>query len=117
MVRLACHLKSFICLLFSSICRIIPEWRSIHPDGPLVILQDAPNAHSWTLRLCEFCAENEIFIVKFPHNSTTMTQCLDVHWIKAFRAQYRIAIENLKAAWEFQYAYLDYSFEVCFRDP
>jgi hypothetical protein len=96
-------------------CRIIPEWRKIHPEGPLVILQDAPNAHGWTQGLCEYCAVNEIFIVKFPHNSTTMTQCLDVHWIKAFRAQYRIALENFKAAWEFEGAYLDYSFECVFR--
>jgi hypothetical protein len=95
---------------------IFPEWRSIHPEGPLVILQDAPNAHKWTRELCEYCAENEIFIVKFPHNSTTMTQCLDVWWFKAFRAQYRIAVENLKAAWEFSCGYLDYSFECVFRE-
>ncbi len=42
---------------------IFPEWRKIHPEGPLIILQDAPRCHGWTQRLCEYCAENEIFIV------------------------------------------------------
>ncbi len=94
---------------------IFPSWREIHPEGPLIILQDAPNCHGWTLKLCEYCAANEIFIVKFPHNSTTMTQCLDVWWFKAFRKQYRLALDNLRAAWEFQCGFLDYSFECQFR--
>ena len=94
---------------------IIPEWRKIHPAGPLVILQDAPRAHGWTPKLCDYCAKNEVFIVKFPHNSTTMTQCLDVWWFKAFRKQYREALENIRAAWEFSCAYLDYSLKCQFR--
>jgi hypothetical protein len=94
---------------------IIPLWRQIHPEGPLCILQDAPRAHGWTPRLCEFCAKNEVFIIKFPHNSTTMTQCLDVHFFKTFRKHYRDALENLRAAWEYVSGYLDYSFKCRFR--
>ncbi len=36
---------------------IIPLWRRVHPDGPLVILQDAPNCHSWSKELCQYCAD------------------------------------------------------------
>ena len=102
-------------LEFLIISWIIPMWRGIHPAGPLVILQDAPRAHGWTPELCEFCAKHEVFIVKFPHNSTTMTQCLDVYFFKAFRKIYRELSENLRAAWEFASGFLDYSFECQFR--
>lgn len=94
---------------------IIPLWRRMHPDGPLVILQDAPNCHGWCEELCQFCADNDIYIVKFPHNSTTMTQCLDVWFFKAFRKLYRKACENLRAAWEFKHGYLDMQMECCFK--
>ena len=94
---------------------IIPLWRERHPDGPLFILQDAPRAHGWTERLCEFCDKNGVFIIKFPHNSTTMTQCCDVHYFKAFRKIYRYASENLRAAWEFQKGYLDMLMRVQFK--
>lgn len=94
---------------------IIPLWRRLHPTGPLVILQDAPHCHGWSEELCQFCADNNIFIVKFPHNSTTMTQCLDVWFFKAFRRLYRKACENLRAAWEFKHGFLDMQMECCFR--
>ncbi len=94
---------------------IIPLWRRMHPEGPLVMLQDAPNCHGWSEELCQFCADNNIFIVKFPHNSTTMTQCLDVWFFKAFRKLYRKACENLRAAWEFQHGFLDMQMECSFR--
>lgn len=93
---------------------IIPLWRRLHPTGPLVILQDAPHCHGWSEELCQFCADNNIFIVKFPHNSTTMTQCLDVWFFKAFRKLYRKACENLRAAWEFQHGFLDMQMECSF---
>jgi hypothetical protein len=102
-------------LEFMIVSWIIPLWREYHATGPLVILQDAPRAHGWTPELCEFSAKNEVFIAKFPHNSTTMTQCLDVHYFKAFRKIYRELCENLRAAWEFECGYLDYSFECQFR--
>ena len=95
---------------------IIPEWRKMHPTGPLVILQDAPHAHGWTQKLCKYCAENEIIIIKFPHNSTTMTQCLDVYFFKCFRKIYRTALENLRAAWEYSCAFLDYTFVCRFQE-
>ena len=84
-------------LEFMIVSWIIPLWREYHATGPLVILQDAPRAHGWTPELCEFSAKNEVFIAKFPHNSTTMTQCLDVHYFKAFRKIYRELCENLRA--------------------
>jgi hypothetical protein len=93
---------------------IIPLWRHMHPTGPLIILQDAPHCHGWLEEFCQFCAQNDIFVVKFPHNSTTMTQCLDVWFFKAFRKLYRKACENLRAAWEFQHGYLDMNMECCF---
>jgi hypothetical protein len=87
-------------------------------------LQDVPHCHGWCEELCQFCADNDIFIqfcadndifiVKFPHNSTTITQCLDVWFFKAFRKLYRKASENLRAAWEFQNGFLDMQMECCF---
>lgn len=94
---------------------IIPLWRKMHPTGPLFLLQDAPHSHGWTAKLCDFCDKNGVFIVKFPHNSTTMTQCLDVWYFKAFRRIYRFASENLRAAWEFEKGYLDMMMRCQFR--
>jgi hypothetical protein len=94
---------------------IFPLWRKLHPVGPLVVLQDAPHCHGWSERLCQYCSDNGIFIVKFPHNSTTMTQCLDVWFFKTFRRHYRFACENLRAAWEFERAYLDMNMMCCFK--
>jgi hypothetical protein len=59
---------------------VIPAMRREVPTGPLVIAMDAPNCHGRTTELRTFLSRHDVKLLLPPHNSSTLTQTLDIGW-------------------------------------
>ena len=57
---------------------IIPQWRILIPDGPLLLILDFPDFHHLCKELTMFLLTQGVMLWTLPHESSTLTQSLDV---------------------------------------
>jgi hypothetical protein len=74
---------------------VVPAMRRDVPDGPLVIAMDAPNCHGRTTELRTFLSRHDVKLLLPPHNSSTLTQMLDIGWFLNWRDEYQASVDAL----------------------
>jgi hypothetical protein len=74
---------------------VIPAMRRDVPDGPLVIVMDAPSCHGRTTELRAFLSRHDVKLLLLPHNSSTLTQMLDIGWFLYWRDEYQSCADAL----------------------
>ena len=57
---------------------IIPQWRALVPLGPLLLIMDYPDFHGLCAELTLFLVKQGVMLWTLPHESSTLTQSLDV---------------------------------------
>jgi hypothetical protein len=74
---------------------VIPAMRRDVPTGPLVIVMDAPSCHGRTTELRTFLSRHDVKLLLLPHNSSTLTQMLDIGWFLNWRDEYQATADAL----------------------
>ncbi len=74
---------------------VIPAMRRDVPTGPLVIVMDAPSCHGRTTELRTFLSRHGVKLLLLPHNSSTLTQMLDIGWFLNWRDEYQATADAL----------------------
>jgi hypothetical protein len=74
---------------------VVPAMRREVPIGPLVIAMDAPNCHGRTTELRTFLSRHDVKLLLPPHNSSTLTQMLDIGWFLNWRDEYQASADAL----------------------
>ena len=73
---------------------IIPMWRSLVPEGPLLFIMDFPDFHHLCPEMTMYLLKNGIILWTLPHESSTLTQSLDVVAFGLLQKKLNIYITN-----------------------
>ena len=87
--------------------QVIPAMRKDVPTGCLVVVLDAPRCHGRTTNLRNQLKKHQVCLLLLPHNSSTLTQALDVDWFKPWRAEYQAAADALLEVSKYSEAFLN----------
>ena len=74
---------------------IIPCWRAIEPNGPLLCRMDAPKSHRVNAEFAELLIRENVRLLLLPHNSSTILQPLDNGFNKFWRRIFKRLVKNL----------------------
>ncbi len=74
---------------------VVPAMRRDVPEGPLAVVMDCPSCHGRTTELRSFLKRHDVKLLLLPHNSSTVTQMLDIGWFLNWRDEYQATADAL----------------------
>ncbi len=88
--------------------QILPSWRKRIPQGPLVLLLDAPKAHRPNAKFLQtIIDDSELYIIFFPHCTSHVLQPCDLEFFLQINKKTDEVYRNLLTCSRFANAYLD----------
>jgi hypothetical protein len=96
--------------------QILPCWRKRIPNGPLVLLMDAPKAHRPTKRALEaIIKDQQLYLIFFPHNTSHVLQPCDLDLFLFINKKTDEVYRNVVTCSRFTNAYLDQELNVKYK--